>query len=248
MPSRRRAVSPPISQTEPVNGGEIRKLESDRQALVAADFYSALQRTLDTIQRQLSSANNSFADFVVKEFKVDAAVQLQLNGLGVLQLVLADDAMTPESISRMSLTLAAVAKIADDSVPRNLALADATPLADLHWLPPQLVTQFAQYEIKTAAEFLGVVADARLLTQIVARSGSQRSDLDRWSQQMRLLELPCMTVAYLDALNQLGIHSLGDLANLSDDALSDLQRRSSSMLSTELLTKWRDAAKQRLTC
>jgi hypothetical protein len=245
--TRRRAVSPPIPQTAPVDGGEVRKLESDRQALVAADFYSALQRTLDTIQRQLSSANNPFADFVVKEFKVDAAVQMQLNGLGVLQLVLADDAMTPESISRMSLTLAAVAKMADDSVPRDLVLADATPLADLHWLPPQLVTQFAQYEIKTAAEFLGLVADARLLTKVVALSGSQRSDIDRWSQQMRLLELPSMTVAYLDALNQLGIHSLSDLAQLSDSALNDLQQKSSPTLSMELLTQWRDGSKQRLT-
>ena len=57
---------------------------AERKKLAAADFYGALQRTLDATQRQLSSANNAFADFVVKEFKIDAAVQLSINELGMV--------------------------------------------------------------------------------------------------------------------------------------------------------------------
>src|SRR4051794_14266069 len=56
----------------------------DQKKLAASDFYGALQRSLDALQRRLSNANNAFADFVVKEFKIDAAVQIQVNELGVL--------------------------------------------------------------------------------------------------------------------------------------------------------------------
>jgi len=217
-----------------------------RKKLAAADFYSALQRSLDAVQRQFSSANNTFADFVVKEFTIDAAVQMTVNELGVLQVVLADDTMPPQSVSRLSLTLAGVAKAADASQPRNLATADATALADLTWLPPQLAAQLAQYEIKTASEFLGLVADARLVTQFVSLLKVRRADVGRWASRMRLLELPGMTVEYVQALGDLGLNAIADLAKLSDKAIADLAQKAPKTLTTELLMTWRDAANQAL--
>jgi hypothetical protein len=166
----------------------------ERRKLAAADFYSALRRSLDAVQRQLSSANNAFADFVVKEFKIDAAVQMSINELGVLQLVLADDTMAPQSLSRISLTLAAVAKAQDGTPPPSMANADLTALADLGWLPPGVVAQLAAFDIKSVSEFLGLVADARFATQIVSVLRVKRADAARWANQMRLLELPGMTM------------------------------------------------------
>jgi hypothetical protein len=215
-----------------------------RKRLAAADFFSALQRSLDAVQRQLSSANNAFADFVVKEFNIDAAVQMSTNELGVLQLVLADDTMPPHSVSRVSLTLAAVAKIPDESSPKNMVRADATALTDLSWLPRQLVAQMAQYEIKTVSEFLGLVADARFSTQIVSLLKTQRADLGRWANQMRLLQLPGMTVQEVRVLGDLRIYSMSDLAQLSEKAILDLQRRASKTLTHEKLVRWHDAAKE----
>jgi hypothetical protein len=218
----------------------------ERKKLPAADFFSALQRNLDAVQRQLSSANNAFADFVVKEFKIEAAVQMTINELGVLQLVPADDAMTPQSVSRVSLTLAAVAKIPDESPPKNMVRADATALADLTWIPPQLVAQLAQYEVKTASEFLGLVADARFSTQIVSLLRVQRADIGRWANQMRLLELPEMAPQYVGVLGELGIYTIADLAQLNEKAIADLQQKASKTFTKEMLVKWRDAAKQAL--
>src|SRR5947209_1542896 len=48
------AAQPPLNGPAPVT--------SERKKLAAADFYSALQRSLDGMQQQLSSANNAFAD------------------------------------------------------------------------------------------------------------------------------------------------------------------------------------------
>jgi hypothetical protein len=219
---------------------------SGRKKLAAADFYSALQRSLDTVQRQLSSANNTFADFVVKEFKIDAAVQVNTNELGVLQLVLADDNMSPHSVSRLSLTLAAVAKIPDQAAPpQNMVKADVTALSDLDWLPPQLIAELAKYEVKTAAEFLGLVSDARFTTQIVSLLKLQRADLGRWANQMRLLELPGITLPAVRALTELGISAVADLANLSDKALAEFERKAPETLPRETLVSWREAAKSR---
>jgi hypothetical protein len=216
-----------------------------RKKLAAADFYSALQRSLDAVQRQLSSANNTFADFVVKEFKVEAAVQMNINELGVLQFALADDAMRPESMSRLSLTLAAVAKTPEESPCQDMAKADVTALADLTWLPPQLAAQLAQFEIKTASEFLGLVADARLLAQIAALLKLQRADIGRWANQMRLLELPGITIQDVRALGELQIYAVSDLAQLTEKIISELVKKAPKNLTAEMLAKWVDAAKRK---
>jgi hypothetical protein len=231
---------PPVVPPQPPVPPE-RPMPPERKKLAAADFYSALQRSLDTVQRQLSSANNAFADFVVKEFKIDAAVQMNINELGVLQLVLADDTMAPQSVSRVSLALAAVAKAQDDSRPQSLAKADMTALADLPWLPPQLVAQLAQFDVKTASEFLGLVADARFATQIVASLKFQRADVGRWANQMRLLELPGMTTEYVRILSELGLFAIADLAGLGEKEILSLKLPKA--LTTEMLMKWHDAAK-----
>lgn len=216
----------------------------ERTKLAATDFYGALQRSLDTMQRQLSTANNPFADFVVKEFKVDAAVQIKVNELGVLQLMLADDAMPAQSVSRVSLTLAAVAKVADETVPMKMSGADATPLSDMTWLPPRLITQLAQYEVKTASEFLGLVADARFSTQIVSLLKVKRADAGRWANQMRLLELPGMTTSNVAALGRAGVFAVADLAQLSEKNSIDLQRKASDQFTKEMLLHWCGLARQ----
>jgi hypothetical protein len=232
---------PPVPPSEKPVQPPDRPVLPERKKLAAVDFYSALQRSLDTMQRQLSSANNAFADFVVKEFKIDAAVQMNINELGVLQLVLADDTMAPQSVSRVSLTLAAVAKARDDSQPQSTAKADTTALADLPWLPPQLVAQLAQFDVKTASEFLGLVADARFATQIVASLKVQRADAGRWANQMRLLELSGMTTEYVRILSELGLYAVADLAGLGEKEILSLKLPKG--LTAELLMKWHDAAK-----
>jgi hypothetical protein len=214
----------------------------ERRKFAAADFYSALQRSLDAVQRQLSGANNAFADFVVKEFKVDAAVQISINEVGVLQLAPADDAMAPQSVSRISLTLAAVAKAQDQSPPRNMAKTDVTALADLDWLPPQLVAQLGAFDIRTVSEFLGLVADARFATQIVSALKVERVEAGRWAERMRLLELPGMTVAYVQVLGKFGVNAIADIAKLGEKEIGELQRKAPKDLTIEMLTKWRDAA------
>jgi hypothetical protein len=206
-----------------------------------------LQRGLDATQRQLSSANNAFADFVVKEFKIDAAVQISINDLGILQLTLADDTMAVQSVSRISLTLAAVAKIAEQSSPNSVVKADVTPLADLTWLPPQLVALLAQYEIKTASEFLGLVADARFATQIASLLKITREDIGRWSNQMRLLELPGMTAQQARVLGELGVSAVSDLAQLSENAIADLAKKAAKSFTGDVLKKWHDAAQAALS-
>ncbi|MFN0069693.1 MAG: DUF4332 domain-containing protein [Limisphaerales bacterium] len=218
----------------------------DRRKLAATDFYGAFQRSLDALQRQLSSANNAFADFVVKEFKAEAAVQIHFNEMGVLQLVPADDTMTPASVSRISLTLAAVAKTPDESVPQNMGRADATALADLSWLPPQLVAQLAQYEIKTASEFLGLVADARFTTQIASLLKVERAEIGRWANRVRLLALPAMTIQHIGLMGELGIGTIADMAQLRNKAIAVLQRKAPEALTIKLLVQWRNAARQAL--
>jgi hypothetical protein len=244
MPAKRKGVPRPPQAATTLRLAEAAEPKPpDRKKLAAADFYSALQRSLNAAQRQLSSANNAFVDFVVKEFKIDAAVQMSTNDLGVLQFVLADDTMAAQSLSRISLTLAAVAKSPDQLPPRNMARADLTALTDLNWLPPQLVTQLATFDIKTVSEFLGLVADARFATQIVSALRVERADAGRWADRMRLLELPGMTIENVDLLGKLGINAIADLAKLEEKDIADLQRKAPKDLTTDMLTKWRDAAR-----
>ena len=174
---------------------------------------------------------------MVKEFTIDAAVQTTVNELGVLQFVLADDTMPPQSVSRVSITLAGVAKAQDETVPKSV-VADGTPLVDLPWLPPSLASQLAQYEIKTAAEFLGLVADARFAAQITSLLKVRREEIGRWANQMRLLELPGMTIGCAGILGELGIFAVADLAQLSDEAMAALQRKAAKKLTPEMLAKW----------
>ncbi|HEY0372133.1 MAG TPA: DUF4332 domain-containing protein [Thermoanaerobaculia bacterium] len=212
---------------------------ADTRRIAAVDFYGALQRALDSAQRQLARADNAFADFVVKEFKVDAAVRLRISALGVLQFELADEMMRADSVSRISLTLAAVAKPGGDAHSRNLLQTDLTALADLAWLPPVLVAQLAEHDIRTVSEFLGFAADARLSAQIVPLLKVRAADVQKWAERLRLLVLPQMNAAYLELLGKHGIQSLVDLAEASDDAVAKLR------LPADLLACWREEAKQR---
>lgn len=216
----------------------------EERRLAAVDLFSALQRALDAGQRQLSSANNAFVDFVVKEFKVDAAVQLQMSGLGVVQFLLADDTTAPGSVSRVSLTLAAVAKTPNETTPQDLTQADLTTLADLTWFPAELVALLATNEVRTVSELLGVVADARLSARLIPLLKKPRADIAQWADRMRLLELPRMTVPAVEALGKLGILSIADLARLGDDAFAELQRKAAPGLPAELLTQWREASRR----
>lgn len=247
MPAKRRrrpravkagagVATPPALVTGPTVTG--------RPWLAAADFYAALQKSLDALQRQLSNANNPFADFVVKDFNIDAAVQIRINPLGVLQLSFADDAMAAQSVSRISLTLAAVAKAppADGAAP-VASIADSVPLSDVPWLPRALTAQLAENDIKTAAEFLGLVADARLTSQVVSMLKVKRAELGLWADQTRLLDLPGMTIRYVQILGDNGIRSIAALAALSQKALAELTRNTAALLPGPLLTSWHEAAK-----
>jgi hypothetical protein len=212
--------------------------------IAAADFLGALRRNLDALQRQLAMANNSFADFVVKEFRVDVAVQMRVNEMGVLQLVMADDDMHPQSVSRLYLTLAAVAKPVDSAPPLGQTRADLTPLADLTWLPPAVLAKCAQYEIRTAAEFLGLVADARLTTQITSMLKVGRAALGRWANWIRMLELPGISSTDVVLLAENGVEDTADLAAMSDKALGVLEKRIGARISPDLLRKWRNLSKE----
>ena len=216
----------------------------ERKKLAAADFYSALQRSLDGMQRRLSASNNAFADFVVKEFRIDAAVQIQVNDLGILQLIPADDNMSASSISRLSLSLAAVAKAQSDPLLHDAVAADATSLVDLTWLAPGLAAQLAEHEVRTVSEFLGLVSDARLCAQFTSLLKVRRADIGRWTSQMRLLQLPGMTIQNIVVLAKAKIFSPTDIAGLTNEAFGALQRKTTSTISPETLMRWRESTKQ----
>lgn len=222
---------------------------SDVKKISAPDFYNALQRSLDAMQRQLSAADNAFADFVVKEFKVDAAVQMYVNELGVLQLITASEETPSAAVSRLSLTLVAVAK-ASDSVQPNIRY-DALALSDVKWLPATLVDEIAKFDIKTVSEFLGVVADARMTARLVSMLKVKRSDLGIWTEQLRLLNLPGMTVAAAHGLDQLGIRRFADLIDLPESKIEQLLKIRSAIvkgnITKDLLLQWQEAAKRNMT-
>lgn len=233
--------APKAADARPAAAEAVDVEQTQRKKLAAADYFSALRRSLDGLQRQLSDADNAFADFIVKEFKIEAAVQMEINDLGVLQFVMADDAMPAQAVSRISLTLGAVAKAEEQSPSRNLTALDRAALGDLTWLPPRLADELARYEIRTAAEFLGLVADARFTTQITTMLKTNREEIGRWANQTRLLQLPEMTASDIELLAQFQIYSLADLGKLDEKSIAAMLRKAGRWTEI-LLIGWRDAA------
>jgi hypothetical protein len=148
-------------------------------------------------------------------------------------------------LSRLSVTLAAVAKAPDNAPTKSLAMADATSLAELTWLPAQVAAQLAPYQVKTVSEFLGLVADARFSAQLTSMLKVRRDEIGRWANQMRLLELPGMTVQYVGTLAEFGIRTLDELRSLTKKGIAALGKRTAPRLTTEMLTKWSEAARPR---
>jgi len=224
MPPRKRQKSPPL--TPPTSD---RDAGGDRTGadIAAIDFFSALARSLDALQRQLANANNTFADFVVKEFRLDTPVALKVDSLGAVSFVLPTEETKPETLTRLAMVLSPVAKAPDaPSVfsAEDQRLSDQTPIAETPYIPLEKINRLRGSSIATVGDFLGVAADVRFSAALESMLATTRKEIGAWADRIRLASAGRLTMRQMEILEKEGIVSLATMASISAETRARLTR------------------------
>jgi hypothetical protein len=194
-------------------------MADDSKPIAAIDFYSALSRSLDALQRQLANANNTFADFVVKEFRLETPVALSVDALGAVSFTLPTADSKPETLTRLSMLLNPVAK-APDAVSvvnaEDQRVSDLTPIDESPYIPKDKLERLRGSSIATVGDFLGVAADVRFSAALESMLASTRKQIGEWVDRIRLASAGKLTRREMEILASVKINSLSEVAAMSD--------------------------------
>ena len=202
------------------------KLEADLAALrqrpsAPEDFATGVQQSLDELQQRMGAMRNATSNFAVREFKLDASVQVQVSPLGSIEyrFVQPGDSVDAQTLSRISMQVVPLPKDNLAGVWTSNLFQPELPLANLPEVTAEAVQRLEAAGLYSIGEFLQTGTRARALAYLEALLGVQRQRLAVWAQQAVLLTLRGMTGPAALVLMDAGCGAFEPLATLPAEAL-----------------------------
>lgn len=224
------------------------------------DFATAVSDSVDKLQAKLTNLPNKTSDFVVREFSLEAKVYVDVNERGQIdyRFIRPGDNVPAEKVSNLSLTLAPVPKPeppetpapAPTPTPADAPLAPGAdiPIERLTGADAQVGARMASQNIHSVADFLQTATRARTLAAFSGMLEIDRQRLGNWLMQAQLMAVGGLSAAMAQALIDLGIASLQELAAAdAADLLAKYNARASQLglpaTTLEDAQRWIAAAK-----
>lgn len=246
--------------------GEVVELRAENLALAARlreaeekaartpdDFATAVKHSVDSLATRLSQMQNPISNFVVREFALEAKVQVDVTPLGTIdyRFVRPGDAHDPARLSTLSLKLAPVPK----------------PTSAGSYVAPEFTPQVAVEEIQGVGEVWGkrlnahgiyTVGDlalagtrAKSKVELAALLQVDRERLGTWLTQAELMTVRDVDGRGAELLARTGVANLERLAEQEPETLASKynaendKKREGKVATVDAATakRWIDAAR-----
>jgi hypothetical protein len=186
------------------------------------DFATAVQRSLDKLQLQLSAMTNPVCNFAVREFRLETNVHVTITSLGDVEyrFVSMNERPDPGTLSRIVLDLAPLPKQNTAGTFARDLFKPATAVSEIEGLTPDEQAALHQNQIDTVGDLVATGTRARSSVELAGLLKIDRAQLAGLVSRAELLTIQGVDGARASVLAQAGAGSMTALAALSPDDLA----------------------------
>ena len=204
-----------------------------------ADVQAALTWSVDRLQEGLAACANRNSAFAVREFELQAPVEVRIDGLGQLgyRFLAAGEPADPATIGRLRVCLVPVPRDQDDPWRRAAWLADG-PISDVPTLDDQSRKILSGQGLHSVGDLLRIGANARYRAKLAELLGDGGARLAGWLDYAELLVIPGVDGPTAARLVEAGVGGLADLSRSDADGLAGKLRRAGATVHGDVVARW----------
>jgi hypothetical protein len=241
---------------------KVAALESENQELRIAiqrptrqadDFASAVAHSVDSLQNRMASLTNPVSNFAVREFTIDAKVQIDVSPLGTVEyrFIQPGEEVEPSEISNVSLTIVPIPKADAAGTFTRADFTPMLPVEDIQGIGEAYRKALNAHQIYTVSDLLAAGTRVRGSVELATMLDVDRTRLAEWLSHAQLMTVREIDGRKAEVLYDLGIQSLEQLAAADPAGLAarysartqQLDRQTVSPIDTEEVTRWIQAAR-----
>jgi predicted flap endonuclease-1-like 5' DNA nuclease len=192
-----------------------------KSARTPDDFASAVKHSLDSLQARLADASNPVSNFVVREFSLEAKVQVDVSALGVIdyRFVQPGEALDPNRLSKLSLTIVPTPKA---SAAHSFTAPEFTPqvaVEEIQGVGDVWGKRLNAHGVYTVGDLLSAGSRVRSQAELAALLAVDRERLADWLAQAELLTVRDVDGRSAELLARTGVAGLEALSSEAPETL-----------------------------
>jgi len=218
------ALQKRINDLTDENAGLKRRIEEiGKPAHSPDDFAQALQHSIDTLQSRFSTMANSISDFALKEFKLESAVHIDVNNMGLMayRFIQPGEQVNEQEVSRITVNIVPLPKQQAAGTMTRTSFTPLTAIEEIDGVGDKHRAIFNDHQIYTLADLLTAGTRAKSRVELSAMLGLERKELDNWLGQAQLMTVRDVQGRDARILSEIHINSLDGLANETAETLTE---------------------------
>ena len=213
-----------IAQEMEALHAKVAALESENQDLklalqkpprLADDLASAVAHSVDSLQTRMAGLTNPVSNFAVREFSIDAKVQIDVTPLGTVEyrFIQPGDRVEASQISNVSMTLVPIPRPDATGTYTRADFTPLVPIEDIQGIGEAYRKRLNAHEIYTVNDLLTAGTRVRGSVALATLLDVDRERLGEWLSHAQLMTVRTIDGRAAELLYDLGIHSLEALAS-----------------------------------
>ncbi len=195
--------------------------QQTKSARTPDDFASAVKHSLDSLQARLAESSNPVSNFVVREFSLEAKVQVDVSPLGVIdyRFVQPGEAVDPNRLSKLALTIVPTPK---PSAAHSFTAPEFTPqvaVEEIQGVGDVWGKRLNTHGVYTVGDLLAAGSRVRSQAELAALLTVDRERLADWLAQAELLTVRDVDGRRAELLARTGVAGLEALASEAPETL-----------------------------
>lgn len=199
---------------------QLRTVEQ-KKAKTPDDFVTAIMHSVDSLQSKLSQMTNPVSNFVVRDFKIDTKVFIDVSDLGTIdyRFVQPGDNLDANTLTNISLTLSPIPK-ADQS--GSYQHPDFTPFEDvkeIQGIGEVNKAKLNQHNIFTVSDLLHAGTRMKSKIELASLLEVDQKKLTEWVNHAQLMTVKDVDGRAAEVLFDIGVYNLNELAKQNAEEL-----------------------------
>ena len=199
---------------------QIRVIEQ-KKAKTPDDFVTAIMHSVDSLQSKLSQMTNPVSNFVVRDFKIDTKVYIDVSDLGTIdyRFIQPGDKIDPNTLTNISLTLSPTPKA--DQI-GSYQHPDFTPFEDvkeIQGIGEVNKARLNQHNIYTVSDLLHAGTRMKSKIELASLLEVDQKKLTEWVNHAQLMTVKNIDGRAAEVLYDIGVFNLTELSKQSPEEL-----------------------------
>jgi hypothetical protein len=213
------------------------KQATERPARTPDDFATAISHSVDSLQSKLGRMTNETSNFVLRDFKIDTKVFIDVTPLGTVdyRFVQPGDDIDANELTNISLTLSPIPK--QTSV-GSFSGPDFTPFEDIdeiQGIGDAYKQRLNERQIYTVSDLLHAGTRTRSKVELASMLELEHSKLSEWLSHAELLTIKEIDGRMAEVLFDIGVTRLTKLALQAPEILSETYNRQVKKMDHKIL-------------